>query len=169
MAKIGNYQIKDIYTLGNALGIVDRGSHEDELHLLVTALTGKEGVSRLTREEGAQVIAELKRRMTPAGGQVLERRARAPKQHTERPGGMSAKQQKMVWAMMYQLAGLDVKRSKASLGERLCGIIKRQFGVDASPRDPMQWISFANGCQLIEILKKYIASARELQLRRDAQ
>lgn len=85
MAKIGNYQIKDIYTLGNALGIVDRGSHEDELHLLVTALTGKEGVSRLTREEGAQVIAELKRRMTPAGGQVLERRARAPKQHTERP------------------------------------------------------------------------------------
>lgn len=170
MAKIDKYQIRDIYTIGNALGIVERGSRDDELHLLVSALTGKEGVSELTRTEAAQVIAELKRRMTIGGGQALSpARPKTPKQYVERPGGISAKQQKLVWALMYQLAGMDTQRSRASLGERLCGIVKRQFGVDASPRDPLMWISFADGCQLIEILKKYIASAREKQLRCEAR
>ena len=61
---------------------------------------------------------------------------------------------------MYNLADYDAKRSKATLGERLCGIIKRELHVDASPKQPLQWLSYQQTGRLIEILKGYVATAQ---------
>lgn len=41
MAAINAQQIRKIYAIGNALGIVERGNEDDDLHALVSALTGK--------------------------------------------------------------------------------------------------------------------------------
>ena len=41
MAAINAQQIKKIYAIGNALGIVERGNDNDDLHAMVSAMTGK--------------------------------------------------------------------------------------------------------------------------------
>lgn len=41
MTAIATQQIRKIYAIGNALGIVERGNAEDSLHDLVSSLTGK--------------------------------------------------------------------------------------------------------------------------------
>ena len=46
MADINAQQIRKIYAIGNALGIVERGNEDDDLHALVSALTGKDSVQR---------------------------------------------------------------------------------------------------------------------------
>ncbi len=161
MAKISKTQIKDIYTLGAALGIKGQRGRDDELHALVSALTGKDGVSELTPAEAVTVIAELKRRMTPAGGQQLRKR---PKQHEAAPGGITEGQQRKVWALMYQLEAASPP-SSATLGDRLCGIIKRQFGLDTTRKSPLAWLTYAQGAQLIEIIKGYVVSAQQKRLR----
>lgn len=154
MQKIKKLQIKDIYTLGAALGIVEHNSHSDGLHLLVCSITGKEGVSELTEFEAALVIAELKRRFTSAGGCKI--RCKATPEYNG--SGVTQGQRGKIWASMYQLEKVS-PANNAKLGDRLCGIIKRQFGIDASCRDPFRWLSYAQGVQLIEILKGYISSA----------
>ena len=40
MAAINARQIRTIYALGNALGILERGNADDELHAFVAAKTG---------------------------------------------------------------------------------------------------------------------------------
>ena len=51
MAAINAQQIRKIYAIGNALGIVERGNEDDDLHALVSALTGKDSVKSLTYTE----------------------------------------------------------------------------------------------------------------------
>ncbi len=51
MAAINAQQIRKIYAIGNALGIVERGNEDDDLHALVSALTGKDSVKSLTYAE----------------------------------------------------------------------------------------------------------------------
>ena len=48
MADINAQQIRKIYAIGNALGIVERGNEDDDLHALVSALTGTDSVKALT-------------------------------------------------------------------------------------------------------------------------
>lgn len=48
MAAINAQQIKKIYAIGNALGIVERGNDEDDLHAMVSAMTGKDSIKALT-------------------------------------------------------------------------------------------------------------------------
>lgn len=59
--------------------------------------------------------------------------------------------------MMYELQKRDTAPSAASLGERLCGIIKKELQVDAVPAQPFAWLTFQDGNKLIEVLKKYVA------------
>ena len=47
------------------------------------------------------------------------------------------------------------------LGDRLCAVIKKEFGADAIAKNPFAWITFEQGNNLIEILKRYVASARK--------
>lgn len=62
MAAINAQQIRKIYAIGNALGIVERGSEDDDLHALVSALTGKDSVKALTYAEAQAVIIDLQKR-----------------------------------------------------------------------------------------------------------
>lgn len=152
-------QIGKIYAIGNALGIVVRGTHDDDLHALVETLTGKASVAKLAEPEAAAVIAELERRQgshhpTPtAQSQPRER-------YSQVPGGITKDQQRKVWALMYQLRDLDATPSTATLGERLCGIIRKDLQQDTTPENPFSWITFQAGRKLIEALKKYVANAR---------
>ena len=102
MAAINAQQIRKIYAIGNALGIVERGNEDDDLHALVSALTGKDSVKSLTYAEAQAVITDLQKRQ---GAAPLPRHK--PKTHPERPGGATDGQQRKVWALMYQLAKAD--------------------------------------------------------------
>ena len=69
MAAINAQQIRKIYAIGNALGIVERGNEDDDLHALVSALTGKDSVKSLTYAEAQAVITDLQKRQGPAQAQ----------------------------------------------------------------------------------------------------
>ena len=112
MAAINAQQIRKIYAIGNALGIVERGNEDDDLHALVSALTGKDSVKSLTYAEAQAVITDLQKRQ---GAAPLPRHK--PKTHPERPGGATDGQQRKVWALMYQLAKAD-KEKVAGLPEQ---------------------------------------------------
>lgn len=47
MRKIESFQMKKIYAIGHALGITGNGS-EDELHILVSGVTGKDSIKELS-------------------------------------------------------------------------------------------------------------------------
>lgn len=148
-------EIRRIYAIGSALGILERGSHDDDLHGLVWMLTGKESISALTGPERRTVIAELERRQ----GSSPPSHAGRKRQYTERPGGATEGQQRKVWALMYQLQARDAEPSAASLRERLCRIIRKELKVDAGLKDPFAWLDYRACSKLIEILKNYVAHA----------
>lgn len=148
---IDNRQIGRIYAMGNAAGIVERGSKEDDLHALVYQTTGKTSIRSLTAAEGRAVEAELKSR---AGAQ--RRRTKSGSV----PGMMTAAQKRLAWAIIYHLIQLDSKPDSASAAERMSGAVKKVLGVDAPVRDPLRWVDFTGGEKLIEQLKRYERSAR---------
>ena len=154
MAAIATQQIRKIYAIGNALGIVERGNAEDSLHDLVSSITGKDSLKALTYAEAQAVIRDLEKRQGDAPPP-----RRRPKAHTERPGGATEGQQRKVWALLYELQKADTAPSRATLGQRLCGILKKELHIDALPKEPFVWITFEDCSKLIEILKKYVANA----------
>ena len=158
MKAVEQYQIRKIYAIGNALGIVDPESGCDELHALVGSVTGRDSVKALTYREAAEVIARLEGLQGKAAPPLKPREGR---KHGSRPGGVTVGQQKKAWALMYELKKHDAVPNDVSLGDRLCRIIKKELHVDASAKDPFVWIDFGQGNRLIEILKKYADSARQ--------
>lgn len=158
-------EIRKVYAIGARLGLVESNNKNDALHALVEGVTGKSSVSKLNDDEYRDVMAELYTRLKLSHLEPPPER-RSKKRYESNPGKMTEGQQKKVWALMYQLAGCDTEPSTASLGERLSGIIKRQFGVDAMEKQPMRWLSYKQGNQLIEIIKNYIKSAERKAMRR---
>ena len=158
-------EIRKIYALGARLGLVESNNKNDALHALVEGITGKDSVSKLNADEYKDVMTELYTRLRLSQLEPPPER-RSKKRYESNPGKITEGQQRKVWALMYQLAGCDTEPSTASLGERLSGIIKRQFGVDAIQRQPMKWLSYKQGNQLIEIIKNYIKSAERKAMRR---
>lgn len=156
MKAADTHQIKKIYAIGNALGIVERGNDDDNLHMLVDSLTGKASIKALTYNEAQAVIADLQRRQGAAPSPKHK-----PKAHTERAGGATEGQQRKAWALMYELQKRDTVPSAASLGERLCGIIKKELKVDAAPKQPFIWLDYKTCNKLIEVLKKYVANVKK--------
>lgn len=159
MRTIEAFQMKKIYAVGHALGITEAGSREDGLHSLVYGVAGKDSVRALTYREAAAVIARLEELQggaaSPRAGQ-----GRKPKEHPSRPGGVTAGQQRKIWALMYDLKGFDASAEGAPVGDRLCAVIKKELGTDCISRDPFAWLTFRQGNRLIEVLKGYIKSAQ---------
>lgn len=166
MATIQSWQIKTIYAIGNRLDM-SQSSPEDELHVLVCGLTNKSSIKALTDAEADNVIAELKKRQTVAG---IKPKSPKPAQRRPavKPGGVTAAQQSKIWALMGALENLDTIPSKATYRERLCGIIQKEFGMDAAPIAPFQWLTMKQGIQLIDTLKRYVANT-ELKVMREGQ
>ncbi len=159
MKPIENWQFRKIYAIANQLGMVGRG-HDDDIHVLVAALTGKESLKTLSYSEAAAVIQELESRQGKAGS-----RRGKPAKTEERPGGITAAQQGKVWALMGELEKWDRKPGKAGHRERLCGAIKHILGMDAAPGDPFRWLTMAQGIRLINGLKQYAEHAEKKALR----
>lgn len=157
MKTIQQFQIRKIYAIGHALGIVDPGSGGDELHVLVDGMTGKDSVKSLTYAEAGDVISRLEGMQGKAVSPKPSRKRQA--EHKEKPGGVTSGQQKKIWALMYELKKYDTAANEVALGDRLCGIIRKELGMDAAAKDPFVWMSFPQGNRLIEILKNYVASA----------
>lgn len=59
MRTVEQFQIRKIYAISNALGISDSRADEDELHVLVSGLTGKDSIKELTYREASVVIERL--------------------------------------------------------------------------------------------------------------
>lgn len=157
-------QIQRIYKLGSVLGLVKN----DELHTLVYGMTGKTHVSQLADDEYQAVEHELLARiklshLTPPPQRYKKRGS------TRVSAGMTEGQQNKVWQLMYALAGRDRKPTSATVGVRLCGIIKRQFRMDVTAQQPFRWLNYRQGSQLIEILKGYVSSAEQRTERENAQ
>lgn len=159
MRKIEQFQIRKIYAIGHALGIVASGTGEDELHIMVAGITGKSSIKDLTYKEACSVINRLEELQgTPASPKPSRKGGR---EHPERQGGVTSGQQKKIWALMYDLKKYDIVANDVALGDRLCKILKKEMNIDALAKNPFIWMDFAQGNKLIEILKKYVASARK--------
>ena len=64
MRKIESFQMKKIYAIGHALGITGNGS-EDELHILVSGVTGKDSIKELSetiQQKAEGTFTETRRR-----------------------------------------------------------------------------------------------------------
>jgi len=159
-------QTQRVYAMGAALGLVESGHKDDLLHTLVEALTGQTSVRQLTTEQYKKVIAELAGQIKAANlTPPTPHKAKRQKKYEETPGGITSGQQKKVWALMYQLQGCDKEVGSASLGERLCAIIKRELNIDATPKAPLKWLKYKQGSRLIEALKGYCGSAERARMR----
>lgn len=156
---ISKEQIKRIYALGSALGILQSGNKDDELHCLVYSITKKDSVKILTETEFNKVEKELMEKM-----KVYHRGNKAPKPTNktkeESVAGMMTKaQQSKAWKLIYELVELDPKVSSATAGDRMVGAIRKILNIQADVKNPFVWIDFEQGGLLIEQLKRYVASA----------
>ena len=162
-------QIQRIYGMDSILGILESGNKRDNLHLLVESITGKDSIKTLTDDEYKAVVHELAERIHIQNLGEPPAKIRRTARYEEQPGGMSEGQQRKVWHLMYELKKFDKKKSSKSLGERLCGIIKKEVGVDALPEKPLVWLTYQQGSKLIEAIKRYIRSAERKAMRGDGE
>lgn len=155
-------QTQRIYAMGARLGLVESGNKNDLLHELVYSISQKSSVRELDEPEYKKVVAELANKLRIAN--LTEPKTvhpfKAKKREDKGIGKISDGQTRKVWQLMYSLEKLDKKQSSAKLGDRLCGIIKKELHIDALPKDPFAWLTYQQGVKLIEILKKYIANAQ---------
>jgi hypothetical protein len=133
--------------------MVKRGDHDDMLHVMVHRVTGKSSISKLSQAEAARVMKELDD-LAIAENERID--CSKPHHHEERPGGITADQQRKAWKLVYELVALDEIPSIATPAERLCGAIKRTLQVDSMPVDPFRFVTLQGGWQLIEALKKIL-------------
>ena len=155
---ISKEQIKRIYALGSAIGILDSGNKDDDLHALVYSITEKESVKALTEGEFKKVERALMDKMK------IYRDNKVPKAKSkandETVAGMMTKaQQTKAWKLIYELIALDPRGSSATAGERMVGAIKKILNIQADVKNPFVWIDFQQGRLLIEQLKRYVTSA----------
>ncbi len=159
-------QVQRIYGMGAALGMLDNNNHKDDmLHNLVYNITGQDSVKQLTDSDYKKVVAELAQRIKISQLQPPEKSRSGNKRYNATAKGMTAGQQRKVWALMYQLAGCDTTTTVATKGERLCGIIKKELHIDAIPQRPFEWLGYNDGNKLIEVLKAYVKSAERKAIR----
>lgn len=146
MKPLQKWQITKMFAISKNLGMA-----KEDLYAMAQV---DESIKELDYYGANAVIAELERRqrVPPV------RKRTAPR--TQRPGGSTTGQEAKVWALMYQLKNLDKAPNDASLGERLCGIIKKELHMDATPEQPFAWMDAHSCNKLIEIVKNYIKSAQ---------
>jgi hypothetical protein len=169
---ITKQEISRIYALGAGVGLVERGNPDDLLHIALRNITGKDSVRELTHAEYLDMQhylieqMQLKNRKQP----LKQRKPSRSAKHEERPGGITADQQRMVWYLMYQLRDKDGNAyASTSLGVRLCGIIRKQLRRDCTEKDPFRFITMADGWRLIEALKGMVANTKPKDGVRNAQ
>lgn len=155
---------KKIYGLGAACGIVDPGSKADGLHDVVYRISGKASVRELTEAEARKVIAELYSYLK------LSKREPPPIPNRKSPptekSVMTSEQTKLAFRYIYRLEELDTTPSKSTPRDRLCGVIRKVFGIEVDPgRDIFKGFSEEQGSAVIEELKRYVRTAERREKR----
>ena len=145
---IESWQKRKIYAIANALGYTAKTEETDILHLIMEDMTGKQSVTKLTYDDANKLIDYLVRQQTSL----------------DKSDNVSKGQQKKIWALMYELKDCDLAVNPAPIGERLAGIITRQFGVRSTPIRLFTYLDYVDGEKLIEILKHYIDNAERKRM-----
>ena len=143
-------KIRKIYGLAKQAGMSGEQGNED-LHALVNSVCGKDSLKELTNRDYAAVIKELQSRAGTSNTYKAKSKGNSK--------GMTEGQERKIWRLMYELQ--ELSPSSAALGERLCGIIKKEFKIDATSKSPLAWFSFSDASKMIEILKRYVSSAEK--------
>lgn len=142
---IQSWQIKKMWAISKSLGM-----SKDDLY----AMVGAETLHSLSTKKAEEVIGRL---LQLQGGHTAPMPSK--RQHGEVAGMATEGQQKKVWALMYELAKYDKEPSTATLGTRLCGIIKKDLKLNSTPEKPFAWLNQGMANKLIEVLKKYVTHA----------
>ena len=147
-------KLKKIYGLAKNAGMSGKQGNED-LHALVAAVCGKDSLKELTNSDYAAVIKELQKRADTSCDYQKKSKGNAK--------GMTEGQERKIWRLMYELE--ELSPSSAVLGDRLCGIIKKEFKIDATSKNPLAWFSFSDASRMIEILKRDVSSSERKAMR----
>lgn len=136
-------QIRRIYALGAAAGLLDRSAgNDDNLHLWIKQFSLKDHISELTEQQADFIISRLEEYR----GQV----APLPERITD-------EQKNLCFKLMYRIA--DISPSEHSVRDRLRGVISKAVGREIDPtRDIFYQISRPEGAQIIELLKRLLRS-----------
>ena len=151
---IENGQLKLIHGLARELGVsVHDPDGTDDLHTLAAGLTGKTSLRSLSHDEAEQLIGELKHRIRFGFSPLLQ----------ENPGGITSGQRKKILALMCEMRKLDSTPSKATIEQRVAGIIRRELHISSVASAPYAWLTYKDGSHLIDIIKKYLEHAQARQ------
>lgn len=148
MGAITKEQISKLYALAARAGLLESGNKEDNFHQIVSGLTRKDSVKKLTEDEYKKVRGRLL--------QELENKNAS--------GRMSSGQIKKAWSLMYQIMEHSPSKEGKTAGERMCGAIKKILNMDADVKNPFSWVSAEQGNKLIEMLKRYLRTAKKKQI-----
>lgn len=132
-------QIRRIYALGAAAGLLDRSAGtDDDLHLWVKQFSLKDHISELTEQQADFII----KRLEEYRGQI------APL-----PELITTEQKNFCFKLMYRIA--DISPSDIKPRDRLRGVINKVTGRDIKPDgDIFYKVSREEGSQIIELLKR---------------
>lgn len=136
-------QIRRIYALGAAAGLLDRSAgNDDNLHLWIKQFSLKDHISELTEQQAEFIIKHLE--------EYRSQVAPLPELITE-------EQKSMCFKLMYRIA--DISPSEIKPRERLRGVVAKVTGRDICPNgDIFHRVTRAEGSQIIEMLKRILRS-----------
>lgn len=156
---IQSWQRSRVFGLARELGLTTKSNDKsDDLHQLLDSRTGKASLTHLTYEEANSLIVELGHRQRFGSVPVS---SALKFQFREVPGGISEGQYRKIIALMYELRKLDPLSGRATIEQRVAGIIRTYLHLSASNRDPYAWLSFQDGNRLIEAIKGILKSAKK--------
>lgn len=136
MKMITKTEIKVLYSVASKHGLAGH-DHDDDLHLIIYNMFGKDSVKKLTENQYKKVLRYIDN-LT----------------NSTKNGMITSKQKKYVMGLMQQL--VKINPSSATLEERLARIVHKHLGNTAIPQDPLIWVTKKQAQVLIVILKDYI-------------
>lgn len=161
---MANANFKLIYGLAKGAQMND-----EELHIMVAGLTGKESLKELTDNEIGTVVRELRERMRYTNqAERWKSEGQRSAGNEDVAGMMTEAQIKKAWAIMYKIVSYDTSPrvrqdgTPVAVSERMEGAVKKILDkqVLMSNKKPFRMISFDEGELLIEKLKFYEQSAK---------
>lgn len=147
MKMISKTQIRVLYAVASVHGLVGH-DHDDDLHLIIYNMFKKESIKDLTEKEYIETLDYIYNLTNHSID-----------------GMITIKQKKYVMDLMRKL--VKISPSKASINERLTGIVNKHFSITAYSKDPLVWVTKKNAQKLIVILKDYIEYEKKKAERND--
>lgn len=147
-------EIRALYSLADRAGLLDKSLKEDEFHLLINRETKKISVKDLTRGEFFKIYS------------IIRKTLEEDKKYEKPTKAIINK----AWKLMYELEEISPKKSyNASVGERMCGVIRKVIKVDAHISDPFRFVNdIEDVAKVIEEIKRYIKSEK-IKIKKNAE